>query len=103
MLAITGIKIAETLLNLDHVCKGYGSNPKQLLAVKDVCLTLKAGEFVSLLGPSGCGKSTLLRIVTGLNTATSGTVEYRGETAERHQSACHHRISDICALSLADG
>jgi len=80
MSAIPGIKFAETLLNLDHVCKGYGSNPKQLLAVKDVCLTLKAGEFVSLLGPSGCGKSTLLRIVTGLNTATSGTVEYRGET-----------------------
>jgi NitT/TauT family transport system ATP-binding protein len=79
MSAITGIKIAETLLNLDHVCKGYGSNPKQRLAVKDVCLTLKAGEFVSLLGPSGCGKSTLLRIVTGLNTATSGTVEYRGQ------------------------
>jgi len=77
---ITGIKTAETLLNLEHVCKGYGSNPKQLLAVKDVSLTLKVGEFVSLLGPSGCGKSTLLRIVTGLNTATSGTVEYRGET-----------------------
>ncbi len=80
MLTITGIKTAETLLNLEHVCKGYGSNPKQLLAVKDVSLTLKVGEFVSLLGPSGCGKSTLLRIVTGLNTATSGTVEYRGET-----------------------
>ena len=80
MSTITGIKTAETLLNLEHVCKGYGSNPKQLLAVKDVSLTLKVGEFVSLLGPSGCGKSTLLRIVTGLNTATSGTVEYRGET-----------------------
>ena len=50
------------------------------MAVKDICLSLKAGEFVSLLGPSGCGKSTLLRIVTGLNTATSGTVQYRGQT-----------------------
>ena len=74
-----GIKTAETLLNLEHVCKGYGSGPKQLLAVRDICLSLKAGEFVSLLGPSGCGKSTLLRIVTGLNTATSGTVQYRGQ------------------------
>jgi NitT/TauT family transport system ATP-binding protein len=80
MLPITGIKTAETLLNLEHVCKGYGSGSKQLMAVKDICLSLKAGEFVSLLGPSGCGKSTLLRIVTGLNTATSGTVQYRGET-----------------------
>ena len=80
MSTIAGIKTAETLLNLDHVCKGYGSGPKQLMAVKDICLSLKAGEFVSLLGPSGCGKSTLLRIVTGLNTATSGTVQYRGQT-----------------------
>ena len=51
---MAGIKTAETLLNLDHVCKGYGSGPKQLMAVKDICLSLKAGEFVSLLGPSGC-------------------------------------------------
>lgn len=80
MSTIAGIKTAETLLNLDHICKGYGSGPKQLMAVKDICLSLKAGEFVSLLGPSGCGKSTLLRIVTGLNTATSGTVQYRGQT-----------------------
>lgn len=42
-------------------------------------LSLKAGEFVCLLGPSGCGKSTLLRIITGLNTATAGTVFYRGQ------------------------
>ncbi len=80
MSSMAGIKTAETLLNLDHICKGYGSGPKQLMAVKDICLSLKAGEFVSLLGPSGCGKSTLLRIVTGLNTATSGTVQYRGQT-----------------------
>ncbi len=79
MPAKIGIKTAETLLNLENVCKGYGSGPKLLLAVKDITLNLKAGEFVSLLGPSGCGKSTLLRIVTGLNTATSGTVQYRGQ------------------------
>ena len=80
MSSITGIKTADTLLNLDHVCKGYGIGPKQIMAVKDICLSLKAGEFVSLLGPSGCGKSTLLRIVTGLNTATTGTVQYRGQS-----------------------
>jgi NitT/TauT family transport system ATP-binding protein len=70
----------EILLELKDVVKAYGPAEKQLVAVRDINLKLKAGEFVCLLGPSGCGKSTLLRIITGLNRATSGTVLYRGRT-----------------------
>ncbi len=70
---------SEVLLELNNIVKAYGSAEKQLLAVGDVSLTLRSGEFTCLLGPSGCGKSTLLRIITGLNHATSGTVLYRGE------------------------
>jgi NitT/TauT family transport system ATP-binding protein len=69
----------STLLQLQNVGKAYGPKEKQFVAVHDVSLTLHPGEFVCLLGPSGCGKSTLLRIITGLNTATSGTVLYRGK------------------------
>ena len=47
-------------------------------AVRDVNLTLRRGEFFSLLGPSGCGKSTTLRIVAGLEHQTSGTVRIDG-------------------------
>jgi NitT/TauT family transport system ATP-binding protein len=68
-----------TLLQLQNVGKVYGPKGRQFIAVHDVNLTLRPGEFVCLLGPSGCGKSTLLRIITGLNTATSGTVLYRGQ------------------------
>jgi len=67
------------LLTLQSVTKAYGIGPKQLVAIRDVDLTIRPGEFVCLLGPSGCGKSTLLRIITGLNTATSGKVLYRGQ------------------------
>jgi NitT/TauT family transport system ATP-binding protein len=66
-------------VSLEHITKSYGRPPKQFVAVQDVTLQIHAGEFVCLLGPSGCGKSTLLRIITGLNTASSGAVRYRGE------------------------
>ena len=69
----------EVLLELRNVVKAYGTEEKQFVAVRDVSLTLRPGEFTCLLGPSGCGKSTLLRIITGLNRATSGTVLYRGQ------------------------
>ena len=43
-------------------------------AVRDVSLTLRRGEFLSVVGPSGCGKSTLLRMASGLGPHTSGEV-----------------------------
>lgn len=67
------------LLQLDHVNKAYGRGAKSFIAVENVSLALRPGEFVCLLGPSGCGKSTLLRIITGLNIASGGSVQYRGE------------------------
>src|ERR1044071_1118077 len=70
---------SEDLLNLRSVTKAYRLESKQLLAVKDIDLQIKPGEFVCLLGPSGCGKSTLLRIISGLNAATSGVVSYQGQ------------------------
>ncbi|QAU35588.1 ABC transporter ATP-binding protein [Janthinobacterium sp. 17J80-10] len=57
-------------------------------ALKDVNLTVKKGEFVTLIGHSGCGKSTLLNLIAGLLTATGGTLicanrEISGPSPER--------------------
>jgi NitT/TauT family transport system ATP-binding protein len=48
-------------------------------ALRDIDLSIPAGEFVTILGPSGCGKSTLLAIVAGLTPPTSGWVEMDGD------------------------
>jgi multiple sugar transport system ATP-binding protein len=56
---------------LENVHKNYGA-PQD--AVKGASFTCKDGELLVLLGPSGCGKTTTLRMITGLETITSGTI-----------------------------
>ena len=57
--------------------KRYGT----FQAVNDVSFDVPAGQLVALLGPSGSGKSTILRMIAGLETAETGTVELTGEDA----------------------
>lgn len=56
---------------LENVHKNYGAQED---AVKDASFTCNDGEFMVLLGPSGCGKTTTLRMITGLETITSGNI-----------------------------
>jgi NitT/TauT family transport system ATP-binding protein len=55
----------------------------EVVAVRDVDLTVQRGQFVSLIGPSGCGKSTLLRLIADLVEPTAGTVTVAGKPARR--------------------
>lgn len=68
---------------LDNVSKRYRSQNAEIQAVDNVCLTIAAGEFVSIVGPSGCGKSTLLGIIAGLLSATEGTIHVLGKPVNR--------------------
>jgi ABC-type Fe3+/spermidine/putrescine transport system ATPase subunit len=63
-------------LEIRDLQKSYGKT--QIL--KGLSLTVKAGEFVSLLGPSGSGKTTLLRCIAGLETSDGGSLQLAGET-----------------------
>lgn len=54
-------------------------NADPVIALTDVNLDVKAGEFVSLIGPSGCGKSTLLRLIADLASPTSGDLKVNGK------------------------
>lgn len=65
------VESGNPLLVLRGVGKSFSNG---VVALKDVDLTIREGDFVSLLGPSGCGKSTALRIIAGLSSPSAGTL-----------------------------
>ena len=71
---------ADPAVALERVTKRYAGGDG-ILALDGVSLTVRPGEFVTLVGASGCGKSTLLNLVSGLDQPTSGSVEVDGHAA----------------------
>lgn len=65
----------DNIIELRNVYKEYDG--KQV--VKNASLTIKRGEFVTLLGPSGCGKTTTLRMIAGFEMPTSGKIIFNGK------------------------
>lgn len=76
-------------VSLRGVTKAYDNG---VMALGPFDLTVRKGEFISLLGPSGCGKSTALRIIAGLSAPSSGTVRVarpEGEVQPGHVQSGH--------------
>ena len=65
----------ENMVELRSVTKRFGD----FVAVDNVDLNIRAGEFLTLLGPSGCGKTTTLRMIAGFEKPTSGRIWIGGK------------------------
>ncbi|MBS1699040.1 MAG: ABC transporter ATP-binding protein [Actinobacteria bacterium] len=78
--------MSDVLLEVTGLQTGYGD----LTVVRDVSLTVRAGEITVLLGRNGAGKTTTLRAITGLNKVTAGSVSYLGQALT---DAAHKRVA----------
>jgi len=80
---------------LEGVSKRFGPT----VAVDDVFLSVRRGEFFSLQGPSGCGKSTTLRMISGFERPTSGSIRIRGRVV--NDVPPHRRDTNLVFQQLA--
>jgi ABC-type sugar transport system ATPase subunit len=65
----------EDIIRTEHIAKRFGA----VVALRDVSMHLKKGEFLGLIGDNGAGKSTLVKIITGFEQPDAGTIYFDGQ------------------------
>ena len=73
------------MIRLENIDKVYRTKTVETLALQQVSINVRKGEFVSIMGPSGSGKSTLLNIMGLLDEPTSGSVSIDGNTINTYR------------------
>jgi taurine transport system ATP-binding protein len=72
-------QVNQSIIEVENLMISYGENQDSILAIEDISLSIKTGEFLCVLGPSGCGKSTLLKAIAGYIMPSSGNCTMQGE------------------------
>ena len=70
-------------IEINHVGKSFQLKKETVEVLKDITLSIKKGEFITIVGASGCGKSTLTRLLAGLDYPTAGEVLVDGKRVEK--------------------
>jgi len=73
------------MIKLENVSKTYRTDKVETLALKDISLHVKKGDFLSIMGPSGCGKSTLLNVIGLLDQPGAGSVQVDGAAVKSYK------------------
>ena len=80
-------------VELKNISLNYHSPKGETLAIKNINLSVKKGEFICLVGPSGCGKTTLLSLIAGILTASQGEVVlYENERRVKNKNNFHENV-----------
>ena len=88
----------DEILEIKDLSKIYQHKNGETLAIKDINLKVKKGEFISIIGPSGCGKSTLLSLIAGLEEKSGGEVYIENEKVEGLSSKIGYMLQKDCLL-----
>jgi putative ABC transport system ATP-binding protein len=74
--------MSEPVALLEHVRKTYGSGDTEVVALDDLCLSVRRGEYLAVMGTSGSGKSTAMNILGCLDRPSSGRYQLNGTAVE---------------------
>ena len=75
----------KTMITLQNIEKVYRTSTIETLALNNINLDIRKGEFVSIMGPSGCGKSTLLNVMGLLDEPSKGSVQLDGQAVTQYR------------------
>jgi putative ABC transport system ATP-binding protein len=89
--------MSSSIIRTERVARWYRRGPQEVRAVDGVDMRVDEGEFLAIIGASGSGKSTLLNLIAGLDTPTSGKIEFRGASLD---SLSRRELSAYRALRI---
>ena len=88
----------EKILEIKNISKKYQHKNGETIAIENMNLKVKKGEFISIIGPSGCGKSTLLSVIAGLEEKSEGEIFIENEKVEGQSGKIGYMLQKDCLL-----